>query len=91
MTSNARELAQIPALVRAAQLDYEWCYARVQRSTSLTNQTSVNAVFIVDRFHTEISGPTSFDIARVTDSPDEFSYSLKVTINGAFLLVQVNT
>ena len=85
MTSNARELAQIPSTPSGRRnLIMNGAMQVAQRSTSLTNQTSVNAVFTVDRFHTEISGPTSFDIARVTDSPDEFSYSLKVTINGAF-------
>ena len=85
MTSNARELAQIPSTPSGRRnLIMNGAMQVAQRSTSLTDQTSVNAVFTVDRFHTEISGPTSFDIARVTDTPDEFSYSLKVTINGAF-------
>ena len=85
MTSNARELAQIPSTPSGRRnLIVNGAMQVAQRATSLTNQTATNAIFTVDRFNTEISGPTSFDIARVTDSPDEFSYSLKVTSNGAF-------
>ena len=85
MTSKARQLAQTASAPDGRKnLIYNPAMLVAQRATSLTNQTATNAIFTVDRFHTEISGPTSFDIARVTDTPDEFSYSLKVTINGAF-------
>ena len=85
MTSNARELAQIPSTPSGRRnLLINGAMQVAQRATSLTGQTSANAIFTVDRFNTEISGPTSFDIERVTDSPDEFSYSQKVTINGSF-------
>jgi len=85
MASNARELAQIPSTPSGRRnLLINGAMQVAQRGTSLTGQTATNAIFTVDRFNTEISGPTSFDIARVTDSPDEFSYSLKVTSNGSF-------
>ena len=85
MVSNARQLAQVPSVPSGRRnLIINGAMQVAQRATSSTGQTATNAIFTVDRFNTEISGPTSFDIARVTDSPDGFSYSLKVTSNGSF-------
>ena len=53
-----------------------------QRATSVTSQTAGAAVHTVDRFYTELSGAT-VDIAQVTDAPDGYQYSQKVTMNGA--------
>ena len=85
MASKARQLAQSASAPEGRRnLLFNGAMQVAQRGTSLTGQTAINDIFTVDRFNTEISGPTSFDIARVTDSPDEFSYSQKVTINGSF-------
>lgn len=53
-----------------------------QRATSKTAQTA-DAIHTVDRFFLETSGAT-FDIAQVSDAPDGFQYSQKVTMSGAF-------
>ena len=85
MVSKARQLAQSASVPEGRKnIIFKGAMQVAQRGASLTGQTAVNDIFTVDRFNTEINGPTSFDIARVTDSPDEFSYSLKVTSNGAF-------
>ena len=85
MASKARQLAQSASAPEGRKnLILNGAMQVAQRGTSLTGQTATNAIFTVDRFNTEISGPTSFDVARVTDSPDEFSYSQKVTSNGSF-------
>jgi len=55
-----------------------------QRGTSVTSQTSADPRYhTVDRFLTETSGGT-YDAEQSTTTPDGFSNSLKVTIDGAF-------
>ena len=85
MASKARQLAQSASAPEGRKnLLINGDMRVAQRSTSVTGQTAASLFGTVDRFASQISGPTSYDQAQVTDSPDGFTHSFKVTTNGAF-------
>ena len=85
MTSKARQLAQSASAPEGRKnLLINGDMRVAQRSTSVTGQTAASLFGTVDRFASQIFGPTSYDQAQVTDSPDGFTHSFKVTTNDAF-------
>ncbi len=52
-----------------------------QRGTSLTS--AGDGVYLLDRFRTYKSGGGEINVEQTTDSPDDYQYSLKVTVGTA--------
>jgi len=81
--SKARQLAQKPSQPTGRKnLIINGAMNVAQRGTSVTAQTG-GGIKTVDRFYTETAACT-YDHAQVSDAPDEFSNSIKATVDGAF-------
>ena len=83
MTSNARELAQIPSTPSGRRnIAYNGAMTVAQRGTSETS--SATSLRLVDRFKSTNSGGRSLTYSQESDAPDGFANSLKIKVASTF-------
>tara|TARA_A200000159_G_scaffold64201_1_gene59382 strand:- start:553 stop:1551 length:999 start_codon:yes stop_codon:yes gene_type:complete len=83
MTSNARELAQIPSTPSGRRnIAYNGAMQVAQRGTSETS--SATSDYLVDRFRSTNSGGRSLTYSQESDAPDGFANSLKIKVASTF-------
>ena len=79
MTSNARQLAQIPSTPSGRKnVIYNGDMLVAQRSTSVNRIKQQQMLFTVDDFIQKLVARHLLTIARVTDSPDGFANLSKI-------------
>jgi len=83
MTSNARELAQIPSTPSGRRnIVINGAMQVAQRGTSETSSATSN--YLVDRFRSTNSGGQSLTYSQESDAPDGFANSLKIKVESTF-------
>ena len=83
MTSNARELAQIPSTPSGRRnLITNGAMQVAQRGTSVTSTSS--SFYQIDRFRVQDAGNHSLTSSQESDAPEGFANSIKVKVASTF-------